>query len=230
MIGIIVVALLAAPDAGISAAEYDTARELLAAKRVELAALKKAPARTAARQELLRFVDEIAFPAWTGTPWDFYGTSVTPREGQIACGYFVTTVLSHGGFRVDRVTLAQQASAYIVETMARGTHVEWYRFLAREEVVKRVRDRFGEGLFIVGLDLHVGFLRLDGAREDFCHSSYLEPGAVLCEPASTAPAFASNLFVVGAALPDAAVDDWLAQREIVTLTPPRRARARPAAR
>lgn len=222
-------AALSNSDGGVSADEYSAAREALDAKRIELAHLKRTAGRAAARLEFLRFVDEVAFPTWAGTPWAFHGVSQTPRKGQIACGYFVTTVLSHGGFRIDRISLAQQASAYIVDTMARGSHVEWYRSISRREVVNRVRERFGEGLFIVGLDFHVGFIRLDGGREEFCHASYLEPGTVLCEPAATAAAFASTLYVVGDALTDRALDDWLLHREIKTRAPQRRSRG-PTAR
>ena len=45
-------------------------------------------------------IDEI-FSAWIGTRWDFDGTSQTPREGRIACGYFVSTVLRDAGFDVE---------------------------------------------------------------------------------------------------------------------------------
>jgi hypothetical protein len=176
---------------------------------------------------VLDFVDAVAFPAWSGTPWNFYGTSTTPKDGTIACGYFVTTVLEHAGFRVERKRLAQQASAYIVSTMARGRHVEWLRHLKPAQVVAKVRERFGDGLFLVGMDYHVGFLRIDGERVAFCHSSILGPAAVACEDPLISGGFASNVYVVGDALSDAAIDDWLAGRAIVTQTPPKTSRLMP---
>jgi len=90
-----------------------------------------------------------------------------------------------------------------------------------------VRARFGDGLFVVGLDYHVGFLRLAGERAAFCHSSVLEPAVVTCEDPLTAPTFLSELYVVGDALKDAAIDDWLAGREIPTLVPPKQGRLMP---
>jgi len=42
-------------------------------------------------QELERYLVEEIFPAWSGTPWDFNGISQTPGEGEIACGYFVSS-------------------------------------------------------------------------------------------------------------------------------------------
>jgi hypothetical protein len=227
------VLVILASDGGVPTVDYDAARVSLATRREALARSwatpkRRAQVRSQAREALLDFVDARAFPAWAGTPWNFYGTTTTPREGTIACGYFVTTVLEHAGFQVERVRLAQQASAYIVSTMARGTHVEWLRFLAPAEVVKQVHDRFGDGLFVVGLDYHVGFLRLAGERAAFCHSSVIEPAVVACEDPLTSGGFASHLYVVGDALNDAAVDDWLLGRPIATQTPPKTSQLTPA--
>ena len=117
---------------------------------------------------------------WLGTPWDFHGTSETPGEGKIACGYFVSTVLRDAGFKVDRYKLARQPSQNIIRT-----------FLPRKEMSKRVGKSYAEysselrnlepGIRIVGLDTHVGFIitRPDGFR--FVHSSGSKPWAVVDE-------------------------------------------------
>lgn len=161
--------------------------------------------------------------AWEGTPWAFYGTSTLPREGSIACGYYVTTVLEQAGFRIERVLLAQQASAHLVATMVRGTQVAWLRLADGAQAPREIRRRFGDGLLIVGLDAHVGFLRVDGQRAAFCHSSWLSPVAVTCEDAGASAAFASKLYVVGDTLNDAALDDWLFGRRVPSQLPkPRR--------
>lgn len=206
---------------------YRTARGELEAHRVELQALfKKDPtkARLDARSSLLSYLETSAFPAWTGTKWDFYGTSTTPREGTIACGYFVTTVLEQAGFKLERVHLAQQASAVLVSSMARGTKVDWLRPADSADAVKQIHERFGDGLYVVGFDFHVGFLRLDGERAAFCHSSFIEPGAVTCEDPVPSGAFASNVYVVANALNDRVLDDWILGRAVPTWSAsPRRA-------
>lgn len=211
---------------------YAAARAALERRRGALALEWRRPAqrprvRAEARAAVLEFLETAGFPAWAGTPWDFYGTSTTPGEGTIACGYFVTTLLEHAGFRVERVRLAQQASSYIVDTMARGAPVEWLRRLEPAEVVKRVRARFGDGLYVVGLDLHVGLLRLDGERAAFCHSAVVTPGVVACEDPATSEGFVSQVYVVGPALSDGAIDDWLGERPIATRTPPKGSRLMP---
>ncbi len=204
--------------------DYEQARARLEARRLELVELRKkkpAEARSAARAALLAYLETSAFPAWAGTKWDFNGTSTTPREGLIACGYFVTTVLLQAGFQVQRVKLAQQASAYIVASLARGTKIERITPEDNAAAVKAIHECFGDGLFVVGFDYHVGFLRLDGERAAFCHSSFIEPAAVTCEDPVASGAFASRLYVVGDALNDTVLDDWLLGRAIATQRPGR---------
>lgn len=204
---------------------YDEGRTALEARRLELAKgwkRDKQGTRSAARQALLDYVDEVAFPSWSGTQWAFYGTTTTPREGAIACGYFVTTVLEQASFKLERVKLAQQASAYLVSTLARGTKVEWLRPKDSASALASMRQAFPEAkLLVVGFDLHVGFVRLEGARASFCHSSYLEPGVMTCEEPVAAGAFASSLYVVGDALNDAVLDDWVLGREVPSVLPKR---------
>ncbi|MBL8923399.1 MAG: hypothetical protein JNJ54_31390 [Myxococcaceae bacterium] len=204
---------------------YDEARQALAARRDELSAVwrrDRAKARAEARRALLDYLDDGAFPAWSGTPWAFYGTTTTPKEGAIACGYFVTTVLEQAHFKLERVKLAQQASAYLVSTLARGSKVEWLRPKDAASALADMKARFPEAqLLVVGFDLHVGFVRLDGDRAAFCHSSYLEPGVVTCEDPLTAGAFVSSLYVVSDTLTDALLDDWLLGRDVPSVLPKR---------
>lgn len=204
--------------------DYRHAQADLETRRHELAEQWKtapAKARLGAREALLRYLEQSAFPAWAGTTWNFYGTTTTPREGTIACGYYVTTVLEQAGFKLERVVLAKQASSYLVSTLARGTKVEWLRPADNADAVAQVRARFGDGLFVVGFDFHVGFLRLDGARAEFCHSSFIEPGAVTCEDPVASGAFASRVYVVSDALNDRVLDDWVLGRAVPSQLPKR---------
>ena len=200
--------------------KYLTAGRALEAKRVALAkeAQKdRATALTKARQVLLSYLEHAAFPAWEGTVWDFNGTSTTPGEGVIACGYYVSTVLVQAGVKVERVRLAQQASMFIVTTLARGSKVERLTPKDNAEALDQIRDRFPHAeLVVIGFDYHVGFLRLTKDGAAFCHSSYLEPGGVTCEDPVASGAFASKLYVVADALNDQLLDDWLQGRAIKT--------------
>jgi hypothetical protein len=131
-----------------------------------------------------RAVLEQALPAmmrcWLGTPWDFNGTAKGPGEGKIACGYFVATVLKDAGFQVDRYQLAQQPSGNILHT-----------FLAKEATTLTVGQDYQvfatdlekrePGVYIVGLDTHVGFIIVAGQTLNFIHSSGSQPWCVVDE-------------------------------------------------
>ncbi len=171
-----------------------------------------------AREELIRRFEDGLFPAWEGTRWDFNGMTETPREGQIACGYYVSTLMRDAGFRVQRVKLAQQAAANIARTLAPESKVRWYRDLTVPDFVARLRRDLGEGLFVVGLPNHVVFLRVkaDGAR--VCHADYLEPVAVTCEDALESPVLKLNLFVAAPLFDDALLEKWIADEPIATAT------------
>ena len=170
-----------------------------------------------ARHRLSLTLFEELIPAWYGTRWEFHGTSQTPGEGAIACGYFVSTVLRDAGFRVERVRLARQASEDIVKTLVPARQIRRYRWKSPAELLAAVRAELGDGLFVVGLDYHVGFLHLGGDGASFCHSAYLAPAAVVCEPAARAAGLASDYYVVGRLLTAPTVARWLEGRAFRTL-------------
>ena len=171
-----------------------------------------------ARQVFVSSIDEKIFPDWYGTDWDFYGTTQIPRTGKIACGYFVTTVLRDAGVRVQRVSLAQQASEKIVKSLTTEPYIKRFRNVPIENFVRDIKT-FGAGLYVVGLDNHVGFILNDGAEVYFVHSSYIEPSEVIREKASTSPILSSSKYrVIGNISGDEKlIVKWLNQTQIPTL-------------
>jgi hypothetical protein len=170
-----------------------------------------------ARQSFVTSIDNEIFPAWYGTDWDFYGTTETPKSGKIACGYFVTTVLRDAGVRVQRVSLAQQASENIIKSLTNAAFIKRFHNAPIEKFVEETK-KFGPGLYIVGLDVHVGFILHDGADIWFIHSSYAEPSEVIKEKALESPILSSSKYRV---LGKISADDqfilkWLNQTSIPT--------------
>lgn len=161
-----------------------------------------------AREEVLSALVDDLLPAWHGTPWDFNGTSEIPGQGHIACGYYVTTLLRDAGFRVQRVRLAQQASENIIKTLVGEGRITRYRDRSASHVAGAVAE-LGDGVYVVGLDIHVGFLVVEDGTVRFCHASYLDPVAAVCESPRTAPAFLSGYRVVGKLLDDPMMVAWL---------------------
>ncbi|PKN55994.1 MAG: hypothetical protein CVU56_18425 [Deltaproteobacteria bacterium HGW-Deltaproteobacteria-14] len=205
------------------AVAYASAREDLERARVALgerwaAAAADPVARAAvlreARVTVWRGVTDELIPRWLGTPWTFNGHTVTPGEGSIACGYFVTTVVRHAGFDVDRVALAQAASEKIILTLADPAETWRFSDRASEEVVAEVRAAGGDGLYAVGLDRHAALLVIDGDRADLCHSSVLNERDVTCEDAAEAGGFVSRYRVIGKLLGARMLVPWLEGRHI----------------
>ena len=114
----------------------------------------------------------------------FQRTTQKPRERKIACGYFVTTLLRDAGFDVERSRLGQQASEVIGKTM---TAREFMRVRSGESLTEFVTAcrKHAPGVYLVGLDVHTGYLVNDGAELWFVHAAFGESAPyVIVEKAS----------------------------------------------
>jgi hypothetical protein len=152
---------------------------------------------------------------WLGTPWDFNGTAAKPGGGRIACGYFVSTVLMDAGFQVDRYQLAQQPSGNILRS-----------FLKKDDCVLTVGkpyDAFAAelagaepGIYLIGLDTHVGFLKVGGKDFRMIHASGARPWCVVDEGRDDAHVLQkSNWRMLGHLTADAGVlRRWLKAEKI----------------
>jgi hypothetical protein len=128
------------------------------------------------------FMDRL-LPYWYNTPWDFNGTTTTPKQGHIACGYFVATMLQHAGVTLNRVKTAQKASSQIIHSLINKKYTENLAHLTFDAFIKHVQKR-KKGIYIVGLDFHVGFLVNTGTELYFVHSNYIKREGVVKEKAT----------------------------------------------
>jgi hypothetical protein len=136
----------------------------------------------------------VLFPAWMGTPWDFNGTSNIPGEGEIACGYFVSTTMKHFGFNLNRYKTAQQAASVIIDILC---PVGQLRFSSSEKLINELLLRGNNRLYVVGLDYHVGYIMVENDHVYFVHSDYFND-KVVKELASTSQGFhATQNYVLG---------------------------------
>ena len=169
---------------------YSQAQAKIEAKRKSLLSSYMRTANSAEKSAVLKRAREVLvssayadlFEFWYGTPWDFYGTTETPGQGKIACGYFVTTVLRDLGLKVQRAKLAQQASENIIRSLTTDAHIKRYRLKHINDFVEDVR-KAGPGIYIVGLDVHVGFIINVDDEVYFIHPSYMDPLCVVKERA-----------------------------------------------
>lgn len=150
------------------------------------------------KAELLqKSVSEDLFPYWSGTRWGFNGTTETPGEGRIACGYFVTTVLRDAGCKVDRIRMARLASEEFIKEVVAEKNIKRYSKIPLTDFLADIRKKKNQ-LYIVGLDSHVGFLSCEENECWFIHSSGGFPWAVIKEKAEESNALEhSNYRVTG---------------------------------
>ncbi len=203
--------------------DYQSKLNSIAVERVKLAAEyrqstnKKAIIEKAGKYFVSSIYNDIV-PDWYGTDWDFYGTTETPRSGKIACGYFVTTVLRDAGAKVQRVSLAQQASENIIKSLTREPYIKRFQNAPIEKFVGEIKA-LGEGLYLVGLDVHVGFILHDGSEVWFIHSSYGEPSKVVKEKALESVILGGSKYrVIGKiSADDNFILKWLNQTPIPTV-------------
>lgn len=131
-----------------------------------------------------RVIVELIMPemmrCWIGTDYDFNGISEKPGEGPIACGYYVSTVIRDAGFQVNRYKLAQQPSQNIIRTFVTGDNSQLRVNQDYEKYANWVENR-KPGIYIVGLDTHVGFIVVDRDGMKFLHSSGIDRTGVVEE-------------------------------------------------
>lgn len=201
--------------------EYDSLKASIAHTRDSLSAeYKKANADKRkviiqkAREYIFERLMNDIFPAWYGTSFDMYGTTEIPKHGKIACGYLVTTTLKHAGFRFYKVngqdSMAMQTSENIILNLV-SDHSRIKRYSDKPlSFLEKDIKKWGRGLYIVGMDLHAGFIANDGDSIRFIHVSYYMPQKALAEKLDGPnPLKNSRYRVVGKILDDEMIRKWL---------------------
>ncbi|WP_299443849.1 hypothetical protein [uncultured Aquimarina sp.] len=163
----------------------------------------------ATRAYLFKTLVVDIFPLWYGTPWDFNGHTKTPGEGKIACGYFVTTTLQDVGFDIPRYKWAQSASEVFIKKLATD-QVKRFTNKPLNTIEDFLLDS-GNGLYLVGLDDHTGFISVENKKIRFIHASYYKPEiGVMAEALdSENPLKYSKYRVIGKLLSDTMVRNWI---------------------
>lgn len=152
---------------------------------------------------------------WLGTTWDFNGISKTPGKGKIACGYFVSNLLLDCGFQFHRVRMSQQPALKIIKSFVDTRHIHHYSNLSIIEFSKRFK-KLEDGIYIVGLDYHVGLLSKKGSKSVFIHSSYYNPPLSVTRESlrDKTPLSDSKYRVIGNVLNHRTIKRWLLNKKI----------------
>lgn len=172
-----------------------------------------------------RFLDSISVkftnlllndivPYWYGTVWAFEGHTAQPNDGEIACGYFVSTTLRDMGLKLNRYDLAKKAGAHEAQSIAIDqNNLSIYKnkdYSNQPEFL----EKLDEGIYFVGLDNHVGYIYKKGAQTYFLHSNYVD-GYVMIEYTQTSSAFLSGLYYVTKITHNTVLmKSWLLQKQM----------------
>lgn len=128
-------------------------------------------------------VDSI-FPYWYGTKWNFNGTTQLPKNGSIACGYFVATTLQDMGLNFQRIKLGKSPSTSIIKAFAKNCDTRLFYKKPLQETIGFF-ELMGKGVYLIGLDCHVGFVYFDGIKAWFIHSKWFKEKCVIKEEYQT---------------------------------------------
>ena len=176
---------------------YNTIKQSITADRAYFAKLlqqnKQKAIDSASNYIYHKLLNEIV-PHWYGTPWDFNGHTDIPNEGEIACGYFVSTTLKHTGFRLNRYKMAQQGGTNEAITLQPRSKLKTYRNISQSQLKAKLNNVYTDGLYFVGLSNHVGYVLIKNKEIYFLHSSYYDD-KVMIEKAATSPCFQSDIYV-----------------------------------
>ncbi len=158
------------------------------------------------------------FAHWYGTRWGLGVPQTTvPGQGKINCGSFVGRTLVDAGFNLNARKLQRQPAELIIKSLVPGRLIKRFRRKSMETFLAGVR-KMGPGLYIIGLDFHVGYLlvKVDGEVR-FIHASYVTH-TVLDEPAySAVPIKTSRYRVVGKLFSPNLLAKWRHHRRIKIL-------------
>ncbi|WP_298392292.1 hypothetical protein [Flavobacterium sp.] len=168
------------------------------------------------KQVITKNLTASIIPFWYGTKWSFEGYTATPKEGKIACGYFVSTTLSHAGFKLNRYKLAQKEPKKEAELLQMSQDIEVLE-KTPIELKKHFISTKKDGLYFVGLDFHVGYLLKENNELFFIHSSYVNLEGVKKETAITSKAFASKkYYIVPITENEKLVKKWILNETVLT--------------
>jgi hypothetical protein len=169
-----------------------------------------------ARKLVTEYLYQDIFNHWYTTKWSFEGHTETPKQGTIACGYFVSTTLRDVGFNLNRYKLAQKSPEDESKVIACGTSIEKLQNVSKQELKKYFLKQI-DGIYFIGLDFHVGYIYKNNQEVYFIHSNYIENKGVMKETIENSKAIVSSkYFIVSITHNDNLIKKWLLNEILTT--------------
>ena len=169
-----------------------------------------------ARQKLTDYLYQDIINHWYTTKWSFEGHTETPKQGTIACGYFVSTTLRDVGFNLNRYKLAQRNPEEEAKSIACGSTIEKLQNISKQELKKYFLKQ-KDGIYFIGLDFHVGYIYKNNQEVYFIHSNYIDNKGVMKETIENSKAIVSSqYFIVPITHNDNLIKKWLMKEIVAT--------------
>jgi hypothetical protein len=179
--------------------------------------------RQRARELVLTALTDDIFPVWLGTPWGLGPSSTAIRPHQagkvVGCSYFVTAALLNAGLRLSSRARFAQAPSLLMQRALTADPRQLRRMAGMP--MPRLERRLlamGDGVYIIGLNIHTGFLVVRHRQVRVVHASYTPPQEVVDEPLGTSRVMANSAqrgyVVTPLFADDRLVDHWLAGRPV----------------
>lgn len=176
--------------AGDSLRSYATVKSLVKQKRLSLK--DKTIASDSLSHLFTRSLVNRILPFWEGTEWSFEGHTSVPKQGKIACGYFVSTTLKDMGININRYRLAQQNPANEAKSLALNSEVVTISENSYQKNLSKMYQMVKEGIHFIGFDEnHVGYIFKEKEQLYLIHSNYINAKGVEIETIENSQVFAS---------------------------------------
>lgn len=134
------------------------------------------------KEEFTEHLVKKLIPYWYGTPWSFQGHTSTPNQGQIACGYFLSTTLRDMGLKLNRYKLAQKSPIDEAKVISCGAPINTITETDAQKAYEAVDNLTTNGIYFIGFDKnHVGYLLKEDNELFLVHSNYMMPVSVCIE-------------------------------------------------
>jgi len=170
---------------------------------------------------LTDFLVNKIIPHWLSTPWSFEGHTSFPRQGEIACGYFVSTTLQDVGFNLNRYKFAQQLPVNEAKTLNLGKPLLEINSYSVSERIDKLKSILKEGVYFIGFDQsHVGYIQNKNGQLFLIHSNYINAEGVVIEHVENSMVFASynKIYIAEISTNKELLKKWLRTEAIVVVT------------
>ncbi len=135
-------------------------------------------------REALRFISSSIYdslaPYWLGTKFSKTGNTKYPGIGLVSPEHFVIQLFLDAGLQVKVDPEFNPKPIDLVEILLFDRNIFHYDNISMISFLQELNQK-GDGLYLLALDSHIGFVSLQGGQRKFLHASPTNPFCVVKE-------------------------------------------------